>query len=255
MNRRRIRQLVLSFILIAIIVWVARPKNPAARADDQDGNGSPHLALGSPILLEGSNCVLIPCGVPNGFVPGTMTIGPAFFLNDAVSGRVGSSTPLTPPLSFGSCFDSGLVRWNNVIVYHTDNHDSVLLLNRKAVITRLYIPRPEPDHLPKYLVFAIAEADNDGVIKENGPVTLYVSDPEAREMEAVTPPDTRVESVTFDSGGGTLYVQVATDQSGNHEFSASSPRKFLRVEPLHPVIGAPLWNDDLPDTALHLVAP
>jgi hypothetical protein len=244
MNRRRIRPLLLFIVLIAIVAWLARPNRSSAQADNQGGT---RLAFGSPILLEGSNCVLMPCGDAGSFIPGTMTIGPAFFLNDAISGHVGSPTPLAPPLSFGSCFDAGQIHWNNVIVYHSDSHDSLLLLNRKAIITRFYIPRPEPDHLPKYLVFAIADPDNDGVVKENGPVTLYVSDPEGRELEAVTPPNTRVEGVTFDSGGATLYVQIATDNG--------SPSKVLRVDPLHPVLGAQLWSDDLQQQALRLVAP
>ena len=254
MNRRRIRQIILFVALIAIIAWLARPNRSSAQADNQGGGGSAQLALGAPILLEGSNCVLVPYG-GNASGAGAMTIGPAFFLNDSVSGHVGSPTPLAPPLSLGSCFDSGPVWWNNVIVYHTDSHDSLLLLNRKAIIHRLYIPRPEPDHLPKYLIFAIADADNDGAVKEDGPVTLYVSDPQGHELEAVTPPDTKVQSVTFDSGCGTIYVQIATDADGSHKFSDSSPSKILRVEPLHPGMGTPLWTDDIQQQAQHLVAP
>src|SRR5271155_4032015 len=192
MNRRRTGPLLLFVVLIAIVAWVARPNRSSAQADDQGGGRPSHVMFGQPILLEGSNCVLVPFGSDGSFIPGKLEIGPAFFLNDAISGHVGSPTALAPPLSFGSCFDSGPVHWNNVIVYHSDGHDSILLLNRKAIVTRFYVPRPEPDHLPKYLVFAIAEMNNDGVVKENGAVTLYVSDAQGRGLEAVTPPDSRV---------------------------------------------------------------
>ncbi len=252
MHRFRIRSLVSIVVLVAVVVWLARPNRLSAQADGQGGGRSPQLALGSPILLEGSNCVLVPCG---GNASGsTLKIGPAFFLNEAISGHVGSPTALTPPLSFGSCFDSGPVWWNNVIIYHIDSHDSVLLLNRKAIITRLFIPRPEPDHLPKYLAWEIAEANNDGVVKNTGPVTLYISDAQGRGLEAVTPPGSQVRDVTFDSGGAALYVEIATDQNGSHEFSEASPMSMLRVEPLHPVQGAPMWNNDLLQDAIHLAA-
>ena len=190
-----------------------------------------------------------------GFVEGKLGVGLAFFLNDAISGHVGSPTPLAPPLSFGSCFDAGLVHWNNVMVYRTENRDSVLLLNRKAVIKRFYVPRPEPDHVPKYLAFGIAEANNDGVVDETGPVTLYVSDPQCRQLEAVTPPDTQVLGVTFASAGEQMYVQIATDPNGSHRFNAQSPVKFLRVDPLHPVIGCSsgttIWSNRRSSLSCH----
>jgi hypothetical protein len=248
----RLRSLVRVGLLVGVIAWVGSSNRLSAQ--DDRGGSSAHGVFGQPILLEGSGCVLVPYGV-NGFVEGKLAVGPAFFLNDAISGHVGSPTPLTPPLSFGSCFDAGLVHWNNVMVYHTENHDSVLLLNRKAVIKRFYVPRPEPEHVPKYLVFGIAEANDGGVVDESGPVTLYVSDPQCRELEAVTPPDTQVLGVTFASAGEQMYVQIATDPNGNHRFNAQSPVKVLRVDPLHPVIGAQLWNDELEQQAMHLVAP
>jgi hypothetical protein len=254
MRRLGIRSFVPIVLLVTFVAWLARPNRLSAQADDQGGGRAPRAIFGAPILLEGSNCVLVPFGADSSFVPGKLSIGPAYFLNDAI-GHVGSPTALAPPLSFGSCFDAGDVHWNNAIMYHTDNHDSVLLLNRKAIIKRFFVPRTEPDHVPRYLVFGIADPNDDGVVKDNGPVTLYISDAEGRGLEAVTPPDTRVEGVTFDSGGATLYVQVATDPSGNHEFSANSPSKMLRIEPLHPVQGAPLWSDGLLDDAMHLVAP
>jgi hypothetical protein len=64
-----------------------------------------------------------------------------------------------------------------------------------------------------------------------------------------------VTGVTFDSSGSTLYVQIATDPDGNHKFDNSSPITFLHIEPEHPVLGAPMWNDDLQQEAAHLVAP
>ncbi len=213
--------------------------------------------MGAPILLEGSATVLVPMGVDNSFAAGKLGFGPAYFLTDELSGGVGVPTPLTAPLALGSCFDSGPIRWNNVIIYDVQGHQSHLLLNHRAVIVRFYAPRAEPSRPPAYLVFAIADQDIDseGTVDQRTVVTLYVCDPAGRGLTAVTPPQTRFDGAVFNSTGNDIYAQVTTDPDGTHQFTSSNPTQVLRIDPVHPDIGSPLWSDDLPQQALHLMTP
>lgn len=254
---KRFALAALSVSVIAVTSAAILYHSAPAHAQANNEPGTSRTQFGAPILLEGSNTVLVPFGGDGLFIPGKLALGPAFFLSDSLSGGVGSPVPVTSALALGSCFDSGEMHWNNAIVYDAQGRQSRLLLNRRATILHFYAPRSEPAHDAAYLLFAIADNDTnqDGVIDDHDAVVLYVSDAAGRSLAAVTPPDAHFNSVTFTSRADSLYAQISTDPESTHKFTGANPVQMLRIDPLHPAVGAPIWTDDLPQQALHLVQP
>lgn len=256
MSPRFRRQLMLSTLVLAGLAVASDSQRPARAQDNSNAASSAHAQFGPPILLEGSGSVMVAVGADGAFAPGKMGFGPSYFVSDTLSCGVGSPNTLTSALTLGSCFDAGPIHWNNVIFYDLESRQSRLMLNRRSVITRFLVPRAEPAHAPAYLLFAIADLDSGGnTSADNAPVVLYVSDPTGRSLTPVTPPNTRFESATFNSTADVLFVQVRTDPQQTHQFGADQPLAVLRVDPIHPAVGTPLWTDDLPDNAVRLVNP
>jgi len=233
----------------------------SAHAQDNPAHAGLHPTYGAPILLQNSGCVLIPFGADDHFVPGTLSMGPAFFVGDTPASAIGSQTSFKTPLAMGSSFDTGNVYWNNLIIFNSRSKQSEVMLSKPAVITRMIIPRTElkTDAFspPAYLLFIIADTDtnNDGAIDSKDIGRLYVSDPEGHELTPATPAGAKVIDVALDASGTNIFVQLAQNVTADKDIDSKGVATILRVDPLHPNDAAPLIDDGITQKALRAMMP
>jgi len=233
----------------------------SAVAEDNPLHAGLHPTYGPPILLQNSGCVLIPFGADDHFVPGTLSMGPAFFVGDTPASAIGSQTSFKTPLSMGSSFDTGTIYWNNLIIFNSRTKQSEVMLSKPAVVSRMIIPRTElkTDAFspPAYLLFLIADTDtnNDGVIDSKDIARLYVSDPEGHDLVAATPAGSKVIDVALDASGTNIFVQLAQNNTADKDGDTKGVATILRVDPLHPNDAAPLIDDGITQKALRAMSP
>jgi len=246
---------ILALLLFSTIGCANPPEGITAKPDPNSDKTAFWPVYGAPISLPGSQTLLIPLGIDSYDAVNRVSFG---LSSGFVSG--GSSMSGGWFSTSGPDFDSGNIHWNNVVFYDTKTGESHLLLDRRAVICRYIAPQVQDQKVakaPRYLLFAIADSDTngDGVINEKDALILYVCDPSGHNLIPVTPAMTQFQNVTADADDSAIYVQIAFNVRSDHQASADDPTRVLRIDPLHPAMGKPIFDDELTKKAFHIVVP
>jgi len=208
---------------------------------------------GEPIVLPQSPWVVIPFAVesPNqklGFSPGISSGGFVFGV---------SSVGFSMNKEFGTYWQTGWTHWNNAAVYNSATGQSHLLLDRRAVICRAYIPSDtmQMNGKPKnYILLATAEKDTNGdhYINEDDQLTLYYCDLSGAGTQRLTPPDVSFHDLTRDPAGTLLLISVRRDTTGSGKFTDDNG-DLLRVDLSNVQQGQAFLPEELRQKASRLV--
>ncbi len=166
---------------------------------DKPSTGKP--AWGMPILIDGSDYLLVPFAMerPRDFMEFDHYYSPR------------SNSGFWAYKEGYSKFHSFV--WHNVAFRHRESNETRLLLDRKAMISRMLIyqnKKPIPYHL-----FGIHDVDTNGdrFINEHDAERLYYCNLDGTGLSALTPAGTDVSAVRVDHAHGKIFVAVAYDSN------------------------------------------
>jgi len=212
-------------------------------------------AFGPPILLQTSDYLLIP------FWMQFRNEQSKFEFSGSGSQFSGGGTSVSIAPAFGGYLTYGTIRWNNLVIHDKKNVHSHLLLDHKALISKIYLPSSfvngsdaKPDSGTKYLLLGIQEQDTngDGYINDEDAEVLYAVDVANPTPIRLTPAGTQLHEIIAD-GPDTLYIRVLRDSDGDRKFTIADESVILRVDLRHPAEGQPVLDEQLRKRARSII--
>lgn len=151
------------------------------------------------------------------------------------------------------------VVWHNAIFEHQKTGETRLLLDRKGVITQ-FTPIAEPRKpdeeakRPEFLVFGIAENDDDGdtIINADDAVRAYVCNIDGTGLRSATPAGTQLAQVAYDAEDRVLYLMALNDSNADKRFTTDDSATLYRFT-LEAGQSVPVVNDALRQRAESLL--
>ena len=165
----------------------------------------------------------------------------------------------------------GDVDWNNVILFDRAAGTSRLLLDRRAVLTKLYYPRPAPraqsDEAQRYIaamppwpekvmLLGIADADTngDGFIDAADAAAAYSCDLAGRNQARLTPADEQFVALDLQPEGKWIYLTTRADADRDGTFDGPADEvRYYAVDASNPSTAAAMVPADARAAALRIV--
>jgi hypothetical protein len=151
---------------------------------------------------------------------------------------------------FGSCEIGGYgaaTRVFNVVVRDRATNEQRLLLAEPGLVVSVTVPAadcaagqgPAPCGS---LLWRIRPADTngDGAINGLDAIVAYVSDLNARALQAVTPADATVLAVRWSAASARWYMQVRRDENRDGRYSDEDGAELLETDAAAPAMARPL---------------
>ena len=254
---------ILAFWAIAVLGLGCVSQPEGLRVSGGDGAPPSRGALGYPILIQQSDYVMFPFAL-HGAEQGQSQVLQLGSSN-AGSGSQGvaavsdqSNAGFALARSVGDYYASNIL-WNNVLFCDRKSAECHLLLDRKAVICKIYLPDPsqpkKPGNAPKYLLFAIADEDTngDGYINCDDAVVLYLSDLSGKSLTRLTPVDTQLVGIELVDSDDAAYARIRRKPPGAKGFRPDDESLILRVDLHHPAEGTPIPDEQLRSRAMSIL--
>jgi hypothetical protein len=171
--------------------------------------------LGKAMAIPGERTVIVPFAVET---------RKGLFESDDPYDRGGISTqhPARVRHSVGqSAAYSGSVRWHNAIIRDLDSGQEWPVLDQRGIIGEWYVMTHQAvkdgPWVSRAVVFiaVVDDTNKDGVLDNRDARIAIVADADGRNPRIVTPRDGQVWSVDFDNPLGAIFLQVASDTSGD----------------------------------------
>lgn len=224
----------------------------------EPGRGRWEPAFGDAIVVQRSDYVMIPFALQQSQVQGqagfaiasqVMSFSPSVSLQSGVGFQLAQSS--------GGYYSTGGILWNNVVFCRKNGAESHLLLDRKAVICKSWLPdpsRPKGHEESKYLFFGIADQDTngDGYLNGDDAVILYLCDLSGGGLTRLTPQGTQLADIQID-GNDTAYARILRKPPGTKEFGPDAQSLVLRIDLHQPGEGTPIPDEELREKALSIV--
>lgn len=179
--------------------------------------------FGEPIAIPGQTTVLVPFSVE--------THKSLFQDNDPYTRGGMLAGGMTNSVRYDTWASAGHgTRWHNVVFRDLANGEAWPLLTQRGIISEyqmLMLPQQqiqpnvyEPP-LSRAVVFiaVVEDSNSDGLLNDLDARVAILTDADGRRPRIVTPGDAQVWGARFNSDLDTIFFQVATDTSGDGEFT------------------------------------
>lgn len=174
-------------------------------------------ALGMPIPIPGRTTVLVPFAIES--EKGLFERDDPY-ARGGVSGGHPRALRVAPSGTWG-----GDVRWHNAIFRDLKSGDEWAVLNERGVIGQwqlLAVSSPDGREVSSRGVVFIAVIDDtnkDGLLDDLDARVAIITRADGRDPRRVTPPDTQVWDVEYDSASDLVFLRVASDTDRDGRFT------------------------------------
>lgn len=192
-----------------------------------------------PLLVEGSEHWIIPVNLEK--KDSTAPHHREKFSSDDYSS---SSSYSYYSFFWGPCY--------NLVFINKKTGDAKLLLDQKAYIEHIYLPRPpyEPadkTQKPGFLILSIATVDTnqDGKINAKDATPGYIVNLDGSKLTQVTPDNTQMSQWRYDPESKTLFVEALENLNGDKVFNQDDVTTTLSINTLDPKMGHEVVPDSI----------
>ncbi|MGH1393082.1 MAG: hypothetical protein ACRAVC_03480 [Trichormus sp.] len=135
----------------------------------------------------------------------------------------------------------------NLIFYRKQDGETHLLLDKKAIINSFhFIDTKTPPQSPtRVWLYQIINQDTnqDQELNQEDAVIGYISDLSGKNLQQVTPNNTKIINWVVVSSQNALFIRIIKDSNNDNKFTATDTTNFIRVNLEQPSIGKEIISD------------
>jgi hypothetical protein len=227
--------------IVALVAWIlSGPSGVPVEVVEDDSGRAPtptdiRVEICPPVHVEGSPYQLIGVAVDRIVIKNRTLL--------AKRAR-GIASSYSDEANLGGCGYQGegsFAATGNVLIRDTRTGTIRPMLAQNALVHRMEYPvrsvrdaeRTFPPQGVLYWEIATADTSDDGMLDEQDDIGAWLSDIDGTKLTRVTPPNSRVESKTYDDVRHRLYLKIVQDTDGNRKLDDQDSSALIEVDVSH----------------------